>query len=155
MLRKALPYIIGVLICFISGYIASRLQTNAIENWYPYLNKPSLTPPNWIFPIAWSTIYILSGISVGLIANKKNIKPHGILILWIVQQFFNFTWSIMFFVLENPLWGFINIIILDILVLSYIIRTWNINRVASILFWPYMIWIIFASYLNIYILLFN
>ena len=154
-MKKFLSYLIPVLICFVLGFIASRLQAGAIESWYPYLNKPALTPPNWAFPVAWGIIYLLSGISAGLIWNRAGYYRKGILTLWGVQQFFNFTWSILFFALENPLLGFINIIILDLLVLGYIIRTWNVVRSASVLFWPYMIWIGFATYLNLYILLNN
>lgn len=154
-MKKALTYIIPVAICFVLGFIASRLQADAIENWYPYLNKPALTPPNWAFPLAWGIIYLLSGISAGLIWNKGGVYRNGILTLWGVQQFFNFTWSIMFFTLQNPLLGLINIAVLDVLVLWYIIRTWSVNRPASVMFWPYMLWIGFATYLNAYIMIHN
>lgn len=79
----------------------------------------------------------------------------GILTLWGVQQLFNFSWSIVFFMLQSPLSGLVNIILLDVLVLWYIIRTWNVVRPSSVLFWPYMAWIAFATYLNAYILFFN
>lgn len=153
-MKKALPYIVPVAICFLSGFIASRLQADAIANWYPYLNKPLLTPPNWAFPVAWGIIYLLSGISAGLIYNT-GVQRRRLLTLWGVQQFFNFTWSITFFTLENPLLGMINILLLDLLVLWYMIRTWPVNRTASLLFLPYMAWIAFATYLNGYILCFN
>lgn len=154
-MKKLLPYVIAVAICFILGFIASQLQMDSLREWYPYLNKPSLTPPNNIFPIAWGIIYLLSGISAGIIWNSTGIRRKEILTIWGVQQFFNFTWSIMFFTLQNPLLGMINIIILDVLVLYYIIKTWPFNRLASILFWPYLAWICFASYLNAFILLNN
>lgn len=154
-MRKFLSYLIPVLICFALGFAASLLQQNAIENWYPYLNKPAITPPNWLFPVAWSIIYLLSGISAGLVWNRGGIRRSGILTLWAVQQFFNFTWSIVFFALQSPLAGIINIVILDVLVIWYIVRTWDTVRAASILFWPYMAWLILATYLNAYILAFN
>lgn len=154
-MKKILSYIVPIAICFTLGFIVSRLQADAIQNWYPFLNKPSLTPPNFIFPIAWGIIYTLSGISAGLIWNTTGTQRKNILTLWGIQQFFNFTWSITFFIMQNPLLGFINIIVLDILVLAYIIKTWNANRAASILFFPYMLWISFATYLNGYILMNN
>ena len=86
---------------------------------------------------------------------RSGVQRNGILTLWGVQQLFNFTWSILFFTLRNPLAGFINILLLDILVLWYIIRAWKVDRTASVLFWPYMAWISFASYLNGYILFVN
>lgn len=154
-MKKAIPCILGVIICFVLGFIASRLQSDAIVNWYPYLNKPALTPPNSVFPVAWSIIYLLSGISVGLIWNKRSTNRNRLITLWGIQQFLNFTWSIVFFTFRNPLVGFINIILLDIVVLIYIIKTWNVSKAASAMFWPYMVWILFASYLNGYILFFN
>lgn len=154
-MRKVLPYIIAVAICFALGFAASLLQQNSIDNWYPYLNKPMLTPPNWAFPVAWGIIYLLVGISAGLIWNTAAIRRRPILTLWAVQQLFNFTWSIAFFTFQNPLLGFINIVILDILVLWYIIRTWNVNRAASVMFIPYILWISFATYLNAYIMMNN
>jgi len=154
-MKRFLSYLLPVALCFALGFIASNLQTDAIQNWYPYLNKPALTPPNAAFPIAWSIIYLLSGLSAGIIINYKGKGANSLFILWGVQQFFNFTWSIMFFALENPLLGFINILILDVLVIVYIVRTWPVSRVASIMFWPYILWILFATYLNGYILMYN
>lgn len=154
-MKKILSYVIPVAICFVSGFIASRLQADAIESWYPLLNKPFLTPPNSVFPIAWGIIYVLSGISIGLIWNQPSPQRSSILLLWGMQQTFNFTWSILFFTFRNPLLGFINIILLDILVLRYIMRTWPVNLTASLLFWPYMFWLLFATYLNGFILFFN
>ena len=116
LMKKALPYIAGVAICFLLGFAASRLQSDALANWYPYLNKPQLTPPNSVFPITWGIIYLLSGISFGLVWNSAGPLRKRLLKLWGVQQFFNFTWSIMFFTLQNPLAGLLNIVILDIVV---------------------------------------
>lgn len=154
-MRKFLSYLIPILICFALGIIASLFQQSSIENWYPFLNKPAITPPNWFFPVAWGTIYLLSGISAGLIWNRGGIDRRNILTLWGVQQFFNFTWSIVFFALRSPLMGLINIVILDALVIWYAIRTWKVVRASSILFWPYLAWLVLATYLNVYILIFN
>lgn len=154
-MKKLLPIIIAVLICFGLGFLASIFQSDAIQNWYPYLNKPALTPPNWAFPVAWGIIYVLSGISAGLIWNSGHESRKYLLTIWGVQQFFNFTWSIVFFTLENPLMGFVNILLLDFLVLLYIVKTRPVNRISSLLFLPYLAWILFASYLNLYILVYN
>ena len=60
-MKKTPYYLIPVLVCFLLGFIAGRIQSDAIENWYPLLDKPALTPPNIAFPIAWSVIYLCSG----------------------------------------------------------------------------------------------
>ncbi|MCC8019681.1 MAG: tryptophan-rich sensory protein [Rikenellaceae bacterium] len=154
-MKKALSYIIPIAICFTLGFIASRLQTDALHEWYPYLNKPAFTPPDWLFPVAWSIIYLLSGISAGLIWNSTHGLRNSLLTLWGVQQLLNFIWSILFFTMRNPTLGFVNIVALDILVLWYIVRTWPVCRAASVMFWPYLVWIAFATYLNGYIMVMN
>ena len=154
-MKKVFSFLIPIAICFLSGLIAGWLQAESIVNWYPYLDKPLLTPPNWAFPVAWTIIYLLSGISAGLIWNTAGIYRKKILMLWGVQQFFNFCWSIGFFLLQNPFLGLIIILILDMLVIWYMAKTWHVNRAASLLFLPYLLWIGFATYLNTYILIYN
>lgn len=154
-MRKALHIIIPIIVCFAVGATASYFQQDAIETWYPYLNKPALTPPNIAFPIAWSIIYVCIGLSIGLIWNTTSYQKRFMTILFCVQLFFNFTWSISFFYLQNPLLGFINILILDVLVIYYIIKAYPVSKASSMLFVPYVLWIIFATYLNGYILVNN
>jgi len=154
-MKKILNIIIPILICFLIGTTASYIQSDSIENWYPILIKPALTPPNIVFPIAWSIIYILIGISIGLILNSNIARKKYYITLFIAQLFFNFTWSISFFYLQNPILGLINIFILDMFVAIYILKTYRKWRISSYLFMPYMIWLLFATYLNGYIFIYN
>lgn len=154
-MRKIIHFIIPIAICFIVGLTASYFQSDSISSWYPTLNKPSLTPPNIAFPIAWSIIYLLMGISIGLILNSDYKKKGVLIVLFAVQLFFNFTWSIVFFYMQNPLLGLINIIILDILIIYYVIKSSRINSISAWLFTPYLLWILFATYLNGYISYYN
>lgn len=154
-MKKAIAIIIPVLICFGVGFTAQFFQQDAIENWYPLLNKPELTPPNIIFPIAWSVLYLLMGISIGLIIASDNKNKSFFIKLFVIQLFLNFMWSIVFFYMQNPLLGFIDIVLLDVVIVIYIYKTFNIFRASSILFIPYLLWVLFASYLNLYILLYN
>ncbi|MCD7923945.1 TspO/MBR family protein [Phocaeicola sp.] len=154
-MRKAVAIIIPVLICFFVGLTASYFQADAIKSWYPYLNKPELTPPNIVFPIAWSIIYLCMGISIGIIFLSDSIKKQELIKLFSIQLIFNFAWSILFFYWRNPLLGFIDILILDICVSLYAIRSYSVKKVSSLLFIPYIVWIYFATYLNGYILLNN
>jgi len=154
-MRKAVAIIIPVLICFFVGLTASYFQADAIKSWYPYLNKPELTPPNIVFPTAWSIIYLCMGISIGIIFLSDSIKKQELIKLFSIQLIFNFAWSILFFYWRNPLLGFIDILILDICVSLYAIRSYSVKKVSSLLFIPYIVWIYFATYLNGYILLNN
>lgn len=154
-MRKVLNIIIPIVICFIVGFTASYFQSDSISSWYPTLIKPPLTPPNIMFPIAWTIIYLLMGLSIGLVLNTNNKGKKTSIVLFAVQLFFNFTWSIVFFYKQNLLIGFLNIVILDVLVINYIIKSRQINRVSSWLFIPYLLWLLFATYLNGYILFYN
>lgn len=154
-MRKVAAIIIPILACFFVGLTASYFQADAIKTWYPLLNKPDLTPPNIVFPIAWGIIYLCMGISIGIIFLSNSIKKKELIKLFCIQLFFNFAWSILFFYMQNPLLGFIDILILDISVTMYAIKSYPIRKVSSLLFLPYIIWIYFATYLNGYILLYN
>ena len=154
-MRKVLSIIIPILVCFFVGLTASYFQADAIKNWYPTLIKPALTPPNIVFPIAWSIIYLCMGISIGLIINSATEQKRFFVKAFIMQLFFNFTWSIGFFYFQNPLIGFINILLLDIFVINYTLKSYPVNKVSSILFIPYVAWLLFATYLNGYILMYN
>ena len=154
-LRKAIYVVSPIFICFLIGFLSHFFQENALETWYPSLNKPQLTPPDTVFPIAWFILYICMGISVGLIIISKNRKKGYFIFLFIIQLILNLMWSISFFYLQSPLWGFINIILLDGIVIRYTLHTYTTEKISSILFFPYVAWILFATYLNFYILINN
>lgn len=154
-MRKALNIIIPILVCFLVGLSASYFQADAIKNWYPTLIKPAVTPPNIVFPIVWSIIYVCMGLSIGLLINSTIERRRFFIKAFIFQLFFNFTWSISFFYIQNPLIGFINILLLDIFVINYTLKSYQVNKASSILFMLYVIWLLFATYLNGYILMYN
>lgn len=154
-MRKTILLLIPILICFLIGLTASYFQSDAIETWYPYLNKPSLTPPNLAFPIAWSIIYLCMGISIGLILIANTTKKIELGTLFCIQLLLNFAWSILFFYFQNPFLGLVDILLLDICVTIFAVKSYPVRKVSSILFWPYIAWIFFATYLNGYIFLYN
>ncbi|MBS4963824.1 MAG: tryptophan-rich sensory protein [Phocaeicola dorei] len=133
-MKKIIPILIAILICFGVGCTASYFQSEAILNWYPTLDKPSLTPPDMAFPIAWSLIYLCMGISIGLIWHM---------------------WTIRRQMLRSPLLGFANILVLDVLVVYYMIESYPVKKSSAYLFVPYLLWLILATYLNGYILMYN
>lgn len=154
-MKTALFIIVPVVICFVVGFTASYFQKDAIANWYPYLNKPSLTPPNMVFPIAWSIIYLCMGISIGLILMSNSTMQKPLLTIFCIQLLLNFAWSMLFFYYRNPLLGMIDILLLDVVVTIFAVKSYPVNMASSMLFWPYIVWIYFATYLNGYILMKN
>lgn len=154
-MKKIVTILICILSCFLVGFIASQFQTESIETWYPTLNKPPLTPPNYVFPLAWGILYVCMGLSIGLIIGVNSPKEKGIFKLFVLQLALNFLWSISFFYLQNPLLGLINILLLLAVLIIYTIKTYNVVRISSLLFIPYILWVSFATYLNLYILIHN
>lgn len=151
-MKKIFNILLPIVICFLVGLTASYFQAESIQTWYPTLNKPAVTPPNVVFPIAWSIIYFCIGLSIGLIGNSEEKKKKYFIYQFGFQLFFNFTWSISFFYLQNPLLGLINIIILDLGVLFYAFKCYTTtHKVSAILFIPYILWLSLATYLNGYI----
>lgn len=137
----------------------SSLFSGDFSTFYNELARPPLSPPGFIFPIVWTILYALMGISAYLIfvsdsdtdiGEKKNA-----LILYAVQLFVNFMWSIVFFRFENIAAAAVVLIILIILVIIMILRFKKIEPLAGYINIPYLIWILFALYLNIGFLILN
>lgn len=145
--------IISLALPQLAGIVGSLFTTSAIPTWYATLQRPSFSPPNWLFGPAWITLYILMGISIYLIWQKveQNKTARGAIRLFWIHLFFNAIWSIIFFGLQNPGLAFVNIIIIWLLIIALMIKFWKINRWATYLLIPYLLWVSFASVLNYFI----
>uniref|UniRef100_UPI0040575F34 Fe-Mn family superoxide dismutase n=1 Tax=Alistipes sp. TaxID=1872444 RepID=UPI0040575F34 len=151
-MKKFLAYFIPILLAFAVGALGSYIQGDALVEWYPYLVKSPATPPAIVFPIAWGILYILIGISAGTMLSKGDMS---VLRLWLLQLLLNFLWSVCFFALRSPFMGLLVILALDVTVFAYIVYTTGRRSAAAWLFVPYMLWLIFATYLNGYIYINN
>lgn len=128
------------------GFLSSILTMNSMDI-YKYLNKPRFSLPSIIFPIVWTVIYILLGISAYIIyKSKKNNKKA--LIIYLLQLLFNFIWPISFFLLNYRLLALFIIIILLFLVIFMILEFYKVNYISAYLQIPYLFWVLFATYLN-------
>lgn len=140
----ALPILLGIAVGF--------LTRSSID--YNELIKPPLAPPGILFPIIWSIIYILMGISYYLY--KKNSYDNKLIdIVYYLQLFVNITWSIIFFTLKLRFFSIIWIFLLIILVYTLITLFLQKYKLSAYLLIPYLIWCLFASYLNIGVYLLN
>lgn len=141
--RIFLPIILGGIVGFIiNGFID-----------YTDLVKPPLAPPKIFFPIAWSIIYLLMGISYYLYRKEFNDKKT--IQLYYTQLIVNLLWSIIFFVFKLRLLAIAWILVLDILVIILIKRFFETKRISAYLNIPYLLWILFATYLTIGIYILN
>ena len=139
-----IPVILGGIV----GLIISRFMD------YNTLNKPPLSPPGFIFGIVWTILYILMGISYGIL-DTKNLIDEKINKIYYLQLIVNLIWPILFFVFKWRLFSAIWIILLVILVIKMIIDFYRKNKLSAYLQIPYLLWTIFATYLNIGVYLLN
>ncbi len=117
--------------------------------------KPSFAPPGFLFPIVWTILYILMGVSSYMIYKDNNYSINAALIIYLIQLVVNMLWTFFFFNLKWYLFSFIWIILLIVLVIVMIYKFIKINKVAGYIQIPYLIWITFASVLNFSIYLLN
>lgn len=154
-MKKVVPIIGFVVISFVVGYLSRLLQAEAMETWYPFLEKSSLTPPGYMFSLVWGVLYLLMGISAGLMWSQHTLYSWLLTILFAIQLLLNLAWSFAFFWVQSPLAGLFVLLLLIICVTFYIIGCYKQNRVAAYLNVPYLLWLLFAAYLNSYIVMSN
>ena len=144
IIYSLLPIVGGALVgLIISGYMN-----------YGDMVKPPLSPPSYIFPIVWTILYILMGISY-FIATKDKENDKDLNQIYLLQLFVNLFWPIIFFALKMYFTAFFWIILLIILVIIMIKELLKNNKISGYLQIPYFIWLLFATYLNIGIFLLN
>ena len=139
-------YIKSILIPVIVGGIVGLITSSAID--YNNLKKPFLSPPSAVFPIVWTVLYILMGVSYGIL-KSNNLTDQETDRIYYAQLIVNALWSIFFFLFKWRLFAFVWIILLAVLVIIMIVKFYNKNKIAGLLQIPYILWILFASYLNI------
>lgn len=149
--------IIAVVVCQLVGVIGAVVTIPAIPGWYAGLNKPSFSPPNWLFGPAWITLYTLMGIAVALVWAKglADKKVRQAMIFFGVQLFLNALWSILFFGWHQTYLAFFEIVIMLGFIALTTLRFYRIEKTAAYLMLPYLAWVSFASLLNFAIYLLN
>ena len=117
---------------------------------YETIQKPIISPPAWIFPVVWTVLYTLMGISVYLILTSKGEKEEikDAIAIFVYQLIVNLTWPILFFNFQWYFVSFLWILLLIFLVASMIRSFWKLSKPAAYLNIPYLVWLCFAAYLN-------
>lgn len=156
-MKKFWRLFISIAICELVGLAAVPFTVSSITTWYAALNKPSFSPPNWIFGPVWTILYFMMGVSVYLIW-QKGLKKSAVkeaLSFFVLQLLFNFLWSFLFFYLHSPLLGFVDIVILLGAIIMTAIKFNKISKLAAYLLLPYFFWVLFATLLNLAIVVLN
>jgi benzodiazapine receptor len=156
-MKKALGILAFVLICEGAGIIGSIFTTPSIPGWYAALAKPPFNPPNWIFAPVWTSLYALMGIAAYLVYEKglKRNEVKKALAIFAAQLLLNTLWSVVFFGAHMILGAAVLIIFLWGLIVATIWLFSRISKAAAYLLVPYILWVSFASVLNISLYVLN
>jgi tryptophan-rich sensory protein len=133
-------------LALILGGLSSADTANDI--WYIELNKSNLNPPGYVFAIIWPILYLLMSISAFRTFNE--LKD-----LFYLQLIFNAFWSWLFFAFQLPLVALLNIWLLIFLNIKLLLKMFRLDKLSMFLYAPYVLWLIFASYLNLFIVINN
>lgn len=141
--------LMALFIPLIVGAISALLSSQGMAT-YGSMSKPPLSPPAWVFSVAWTILYLMMGLASYFImmANDDSGEKSMAIALYAVQLVMNFMWSIMFFNWGFYLVSFIWLIIMWAIVILCAVRFYSINKAATYLFIPYILWLTFAAYLN-------
>ena len=141
----------------LGGGLGSVFTLASLHTWYASLAKPSFAPPGYVIGAVWTALFLLMGSALYLIwVSKRTVGDKRMAItLYGVQLLFNVLWPFLFFYIRSPLYGFIEIILLWIAIAATIASFRGISRGAVALMFPYLLWVSFAAYLNLSVLLLN
>lgn len=156
-MKKALGILVFVLICELAGIIGSLFTTPSIPGWYAALTKPPFNPPNWVFAPVWTTLYALMGIAAYLVYEKglKRDDVRKALVVFAGQLILNALWSIVFFGAHLILGAAVLIVFLWGMIAATIWLFSRISKAAAYLLVPYILWVSFATVLNISLYVLN
>lgn len=149
-MKNILKLIISIAICELAGVTGSIFTVSAIPTWYASLDKPSFSPPNWVFGPVWTILYLLMGISLYLVWEKglREWESRSAVRIFTLQLSLNVLWSILFFGLKAPGYAFIAIIALWLAIALMILKFRRISKRAAYMLLPYILWVSFAALLN-------
>lgn len=152
--NKVWVYVISIAIALAVGAISGFATMNGMKE-FAELKQPPLSPPGWLFPVVWSILYTLMGISAAMVFIKNTIDTKSALIVYAVQLVVNGFWAPIFFSLELRLVAFVWLLILIGLVIKMIADFKKVDDKAGNLQFPYLIWLLFAAYLNMGVFILN
>ena len=147
MWKQYRPYVGFSAAALAVGGLSALLTSGGMKE-FAALNQPPLSPPGWLFPVVWTLLYALMGISSYIVWDSRSEYTKEALTIYGIQLAFNFCWSIFFFVMESFLLSLVWLGGLFVIIFIMIAAFWRINRVAAYLQIPYAVWVLFAGYLN-------
>ena len=144
-------------LCLGLGFLSARAAGSVPDNpWFAMLDKPALYPPPIVFPVVWSVLYVLMGLALALIAAARGARGRGVAVAaFALQLALNLAWSPVFFAAHRLTLALLIIFALIVVLGVTIALAWRVRRMAAALLLPYLVWVCFASFLNLQFLQMN
>ena len=154
-LKKRTAYLLFPLISLAAGGLTGLLIRNSVQQVYPTLIKPWLTPPAWVFPVVWTVLFALMGIGMAMVVLEGHRESGPAVFLWALQLILNVSWSLLFFNGGKYLTALACLAVLWLVILAMIREFSQFSRTAARMQVPYLVWTAFAGYLNLGIWMLN
>jgi benzodiazapine receptor len=151
-IQKLFPCLI---LCLGGGWLTGLVTQHGVKEWYPHLIKPYGTPVDVVFPIVWSILYIAMAIALALLWTSHTTGKKVAFLFFTTQLILNFIWSWLFFYLQEPGLALVDVVLLWFSILLTISFFWPHTRYGSYLLLPYLVWVTYAFYLNLFIWIYN
>lgn len=153
---KIKPLVIALALPLLTGALAALISRSKMDL-FDTVSKPPLSPPAWLFPVAWTILYLLMGVASYRVftARAETAKKNRALLFYAIQLGFNFFWTLIFFNLGAYTFAFIWLVALLALIAVTTVRFFCVDRPAGYLMLPYILWVAFAGYLNLGIAILN
>jgi tryptophan-rich sensory protein len=140
----------SLVIVYLVALIGSIFTSSGVDTeWYEQI-KPSITPPNWIFPVVWNILFFLIALSLyfSWINSKNKNQKKKIAFVFVINLLLNILWSFFFFKIQNPVASFYELFVLWFSIIAMIYITGKTSKLAAWLLVPYLLWVLFAGVLN-------
>ena len=152
--NKFISFILFFIITYSASFIGGIATISFKEPWYSQLIKSNYNPPDWIFAPVWTTLYLMMTLAIWFFWHSKN-RDMNTIYIYFIHIVFNTTWSIVFFGLHQILFALIVLLALIFLIIILIIRFKRVNLVSYYLMIPYLLWTLYALFLNFNLLILN
>ena len=152
--NKFISFILFFIITYSASFIGGMATISFKEPWYSKLIKSNYNPPDWIFAPVWTTLYLMMTLAIWFFWHSKN-RDMNTIYIYFIHIVFNTTWSIVFFGLHQILFALIVLLVLIFLIIILIIRFKRVNLVSYYLMIPYLLWTLYALFLNFNLLILN
>ena len=154
MRSKIKTYVISIAVALAVGGLSALLTGDSMEK-YKALRQPPLAPPGWVFPVVWTALFVLMGVGAAMVCLSGSSSKKKPIAIYGLQLAVNFFWTILFFLLEARLFAFFWLLLLLGLAVWMAVSFARVNKTAGLLQIPYILWLLFAGYLNLAVYLLN